>query len=67
MDSFNVAASIKMQKYGMRRLRMVLWLPFNVAASIKMQKFHFFPFFAGSLNCLQCGRIYKDAEMIDRR
>ena len=37
---------------------------FNVAASIKMRKFHFRPIRPRSRPCvLQCGRIYKDAEI----
>ena len=62
---FNVAASIKMRKFRVcSRCRPHLRLRFNVAASIKMRKsklrssvFDFSDF------SLQCGRIYKDAEI----
>ena len=61
---FNVAASIKMRKSILCAQYAAQKRPsFNVAASIKMRKS-----FVGLINetpleILQCGRIYKDAEM----
>ena len=39
---------------------------FNVAASIKMRKFDCAVYATAALEILQCGRIYKDAEILKR-
>ena len=64
--SFNVAASIKMRKYTGRGMLAGIARPFNVAASIKMRKFRRRRGKNSAHNSLQCGRIYKDAEIRQR-
>ena len=61
-----MAASIKMRKYDEQRLFAGHSLTFNVAASIKMRKY----IWLRAIYCdgpnLQCGRIYKDAEIKEK-
>ena len=64
MATFNVAASIKMRKCGVRpSAHLAFEAPFNVAASIKMRKWNGNDLDASGYFDLQCGRIYKDAEI----
>ena len=62
-SAFNVAASIKMRKYGGDAVKTLHIIAFNVAASIKMRKCDTRAWGAPTNKCLQCGRIYKDAEI----
>ena len=63
VKSFNVAASIKMRKSPPPRPCRSIEPRFNVAASIKMRKSSSATPTRKRLFWLQCGRIYKDAEI----
>ena len=62
---FNVAASIKMRKSCRRGVQNRELQCFNVAASIKMRKCGDHEDLMNGMFKLQCGRIYKDAEISD--
>ena len=64
--TFNVAASIKMRKFIVADLDKSEILAFNVAASIKMRKSPQIRQSTVKRPILQCGRIYKDAEIRNR-
>ena len=66
-SGFNVAASIKMRKCGGSIARASSLTCFNVAASIKMRKLEAPEGARLQSIALQCGRIYKDAEIHNRK
>ena len=64
--AFNVAASIKMRKLDFDDAQGAEIVTFNVAASIKMRKSCSRRRKPCDLSTLQCGRIYKDAEIAQK-